>query len=837
MRNIKKHTLILLIVLMTFGSFISAQAEETVAEELPPIEEESVELADGMEIYPNLEGSTSFDEELSGAMRAGENMGGSFEEVTTYAVSGGPYVGFLNGKGGTSTVLVYPTSTSTSRSTYITNSGNSGVFAVLDQANGRYKIAVAGVIGWVDSTYLNLYKFNEKTMEHNFYRVRNGQLEHLIPSHPVTNMGYYSNLVQGDAPSYMTVGAQYLSFDGHYFYPATVAGMNSLISNYNAGHRNNAINKNNPYYNYFQWISARSQTKLTTNDFRNYLTSAGYNTPAKSRMFETEKLFMDNGSYYGGNAALGFSTGIHESGWGSSNFSKQRNNYFGHNAYDSSPGMASAYATPNFGIGVHFGRFWNWNYLYAGSSNHHGSNVGDKGIGMNVMYASDPYWGEKISAHYYAMDKRAGQKDYKRYDIGILKNSNVNFRKEPNTSSGVVYEQKESGVPLTIIEKRTGTTVNGSNIWYGFNSDAVLDNNKNPISWVPGVGRENLSVNLKNSTIYVHSSFVDIVSVGKDSTALTQESVSLEKTPSISKTGITIYALKDTALKPDPSASRTTILNVPKNQKLTGYQTDNGWVQVIHGGHIGYVKASEVSKTIGGSPLEGGTTPEPELPKPGNTSMYVIPSDGLWLRSVPKGTATSTQIVLVPKDAEVKTGTAVDGWVHATYNGKSGYMAVEYLTKTKPSNPDPDPKPDPELPKPGNTTMYVVPAIGVNLRKEPSANSERVTGIPKDGEVKVGEAVNGWVHAKYNGYSGYLMLEHLTKTKPTTPTIRKGDINKDGKIDVIDMAMMQSHVRGIKLLTGDQFKAADINGDGKIDVIDMAMIQAHVRGIKKIEGW
>lgn len=829
MKDYKKHTLLVLVTLLMFGGLITAQAQEDVAEELPVIEEETMEISDGMNIYPNLEGSSFLDEDMSANRNLGDNMGGVDEqEITTFAVpSGGPYVGFFTGKTSDSTVLVYPTSSGGTRSTYITNSGNSGVFAVLDQANGRTKIAVAGVIGWVETRHITLYKFDPTSMEHNFYRVRDGKLEHLIASHASTNSAGYSNLAQGDAPSYLKAGSQYLSFDGIYFYNATVSGYNQLIGDYNAGHRNNSINKNSPYYNYFQWVSARSQTKLTTNDFRRYLTNTGYNTPGKSRMFETEKLFADNGSFYGGNAALGFATGIHESGWGTSYFARQRNNYFGHEAYDSSPGMASSYATPNFGIGVHFGRFWNWNYLYAGSSNHHGPNVGNKGIGMNVMYASDPYWGEKISSHYYAMDKLAGQPDYKRYDIGILNTSNVNFRKDASTSSGIVYEQKESGIPLTIIEKKTGSTVNGSNVWYGFSSDAVLDQNKNPIPWAWNTGKEKLPVNLKNSTIYVHSSFVNIVSTGKNSTLLAQDNVQLEKTPGISSTAITIYPLKVTDLKPDPSSTRTTILTVPKNEKLTGYQTDNGWVQIFYGGNVGFVKATEVSRTIGGSPLEGGgTIPDPELPKPGNTSMYVVPSGGLALRSKPNSTASV--VVTVAKDKEVKVGAALNGWVHAKYDGKEGYMEVKSLTTTKPV----DPKPDPEYPKPGSTTMYVVPDIGVNLREKPDANSTRVTGIPKNGEVKkVGIAINGWVYAEYNGETGYLLLEYLTTTKPTTPpTFPKGDVNGDGKVTSVDYMMIKNYIMGRGTLTEDQKKRADVDGDGKITSRDYMMVKNIIMG-------
>ena len=38
---------------------------------------------------------------------------------------------------------------------------------------------------------------------------------------------------------------------------------------------------------------------------------------------------------------------------------------------------------------------------------------------MNVMYASDPYWGEKAGSYYFQFDKSLGLKDYNRYAIGI----------------------------------------------------------------------------------------------------------------------------------------------------------------------------------------------------------------------------------------------------------------------------------------------------------------------------------------------------------------------------------------------------------------------------------
>ena len=47
---------------------------------------------------------------------------------------------------------------------------------------------------------------------------------------------------------------------------------------------------------------------------------------------------------------------------------------------------------------------------YAGR--YYGGYLGDKASGMNVKYASDPYWGEKAAANYYSFDKKYGLQDY-----------------------------------------------------------------------------------------------------------------------------------------------------------------------------------------------------------------------------------------------------------------------------------------------------------------------------------------------------------------------------------------------------------------------------------------
>ena len=61
-----------------------------------------------------------------------------------------------------------------------------------------------------------------------------------------------------------------------------------------------------------------------------------------------------------------------------------------------------------------------------------------------------------------------------------------------------------------------------------------------------------------------------------------------------------------------------------------------------------------------------------------------------------------------------------------------------------------------------------------------------------------------------------------------------GDINKDGVVNVTDIAMTAAHVKGKKSLSEKRRKRADVNGDGTVSVSDISLIAAHVKGIKSL---
>jgi hypothetical protein len=66
---------------------------------------------------------------------------------------------------------------------------------------------------------------------------------------------------------------------------------------------------------------------------------------------------------------------------------------------------------------------------------------------------------------------------------------------------------------------------------------------------------------------------------------------------------------------------------------------------------------------------------------------------------------------------------------------------------------------------------------------------------------------------------------------------RKGDVNGDGAIDVIDMECIQKDLLGITKLTGQNYLAAHVVSliTADISVLDMEAIQKHILGIQRIE--
>ena len=113
-------------------------------------------------------------------------------------------------------------------------------------------------------------------------------------------------------------------------------------------------------------------------------------------MWNSAGIFVNYQNTYGVNALLAIGVGANESAWGRSSIAQSKNNLFGLNAVDASPGIsADSYTSVDHCIKTFTETYMSKRYLNPNNGVYCGGYLGNKASGMNVKYASDPYWGEK----------------------------------------------------------------------------------------------------------------------------------------------------------------------------------------------------------------------------------------------------------------------------------------------------------------------------------------------------------------------------------------------------------------------------------------------------------
>lgn len=420
--------------------------------------------------------------------------------------------------------------------------GADAAFLGTNEDGTQVRFMQAGVTGWVNANEVEILSVNSTSYQSLYTSVYSmiytdaWELRHYIALDVRNYKSVAQTILGQERPTGMANKTNYLSYDGHYFYPENLEGYRSMMRDYKAGVRTNSINPNNPYYNYYQFLSHRSisnytsaQIKQDLSMYTSKVTITDPEVPAnQSQLYGEEISFIQYQNEFGANAIMMLGTAKNESANGKSNISINKNNLFGHSAFDSSPGAsANGYVSVAQSIYAHAKRFISETYLdpcdgYTVNGNgtsdkchngkYYGGNLGDKSSGMNVKYASDPYWGEKAARNYYYFDKKYSLQDYGKYALGI-KTSSVSYpiKAEPNNSSTTLYTTGSSNnYAVTILEVVTGENVNGNNVWYKIQADPILNSNRT------GIVQDQGGYDFNHNIAYIHSSHINFFRAGKD---------------------------------------------------------------------------------------------------------------------------------------------------------------------------------------------------------------------------------------------------------------------------------------------------------------------------------
>lgn len=327
----------------------------------------------------------------------------------------------------------------------------------IESTDKYVKVNLAGRTGYVQHKDVTLLPY-QQVEKRNSYSV-NGVGELVFHIYNQLTEGSFSYEV-GKAPSFLKQGEQYYSWDGATFF-------------------NKAGQKVGTAYQYFNYLPARTVTSYSAAELDAYINHAlaqreelYKNNPTRHARYKdattTSKLLglgtalKDAEKNYRINALMMLSIAINESDFGMSTKALTKNNLFGINAVDSNPDQADSFKTPADSIKALAVQYFNEKYLnYERPFYSNGAILGNKAVGVNVRYASDPYWGQKNASYMYQADKYLGGKDSGKYEIGVTNTLDLNARKGPATAHEILFTYPKAGMPVAILEstkQRDGST-------------------------------------------------------------------------------------------------------------------------------------------------------------------------------------------------------------------------------------------------------------------------------------------------------------------------------------------------------------------------------------------
>ena len=239
--------------------------------------------------------------------------------------------------------------------------------------NGRIPVQVAGLTGYVNASQVTAIDSNDTFIPD---YVSDGKYVYHRYSPYTKVMVAYRN-------ANMQVGKSYYSADGINF---------------------GTFKLDHP----FQFSNLKSRTNYTAADINRLYSIMG---ASDSKLAGKGATFKAAEQRYGVNALYLVAHSALESAWGRSKIAKDKNNFFGISAYDDSP-YTSATKFDNVDSGILGAARWiNSRYLHNSGYPANGAYLGNKAGGMNVNYATAPYWGESIASIMFSANEKLGRKD------------------------------------------------------------------------------------------------------------------------------------------------------------------------------------------------------------------------------------------------------------------------------------------------------------------------------------------------------------------------------------------------------------------------------------------
>jgi beta-N-acetylglucosaminidase len=218
-------------------------------------------------------------------------------------------------------------------------------------------------------------------------------------------------------------------------------------------------------HQYFNKLPLYTKTSYTAEDLNRYVKENKPSTIGNTVLETMGQKFKEIEEKHNINAMYMLSHAILESNWGTSKYAVENYNLFGIDAYDGTE-EAGKYNSYDEGLDALVNRLTNPNSgFFTKDFKYQGAFLGNKDLGMNVFYAADPYWGQKIAGQMHRIDVALQGNERNKYDIAVTltKGATTKVRSTPTVGDNLLYELSVTGTPVLVLDV---IETKSEGIWY-----------------------------------------------------------------------------------------------------------------------------------------------------------------------------------------------------------------------------------------------------------------------------------------------------------------------------------------------------------------------------------
>ena len=217
-----------------------------------------------------------------------------------------------------------------------------------------------------------------------------------------------------------------------------------------------------------------------------------------------------------------------------------------------------------------------------------------------------------------------------------------------------------------------------------------------------------------------------------------------------------VYAIKSVRIRSQGNVNSDDLGRLGEGKSVTRIGvSDDGWSAVIIKDQVLYISSDYLSTDEHPEPPEN-----PNVPNEIEVDDMVYTVDDVNMREGPG--FDRAVLCRVPEFVELhRTGIVTSGWCRVTYKDKEGFINTGYLAEKHPGQSEDAMVEEEEV------DDFVYTTREVNFRKGPGTKKSIIGRIPQGAKVqRVAIADNGWCKVTYEGQTGYISGDYVSKDPP-----------------------------------------------------------------------